>query len=478
MNSPDVPDAALETPATQTTRKGRAARQEQAYLSSPASGLPPESMLAEVPVATLRRAHLEPPPQSFHARIDPADARRLAEDALRALQMAEPITGPSSSPELPPDSRPRVIDEICASFAAAANGDARAARWVTIGGFGSLVLAAASVPSLPGDDEASGRIAAAHALSGVLGVGVRPTCLLFATEGSLDDEGAAALLRGAQAVAAEIRLGVHPGECRTVRGDAVCAALAIARVPPARVGQRGAREGDTIILAKAQGIGILLEMWRAGGLSGSERASVLASASQLLTPAPLLACFERVHVLAGIGERGVLGSLLDLCATVPGGAHAFIDAAVLPLHAGAAERAVQTGAGLAAQRNLARHGARLQCVAGDPPLAGNAGLAAAGEAAHDVAPTTPAQALAAAPAPADESVESDASDELAAAPDAARSAISRLLLADAQPGVGLLVCCPTEGVSEVLAVLLQMDFGHAAPVGKIVAGAGDIRLLI
>ncbi|WP_153115498.1 AIR synthase-related protein [Rhodocyclus tenuis] len=365
--------------------------------------------------------------QRATALISDGDALSLAGDLVQLLRF------PGSLPELPPDALPRLMHETAATVLAAPAGEGRAARPVTIGGFGSLLLAAACLPLLPEAPAAVGGIVATQALSAVLGLGVRPMLVLAGTASDLPEGMREQIVAGARAPCAASSLALASGR-RLQAGSPACVVLAVGYVPPARFGWRGALPGDCLIVAKALGTDLLLAAWRAGRLSPQEQALLLATATQPLTPGPLLACLERVHAQAVAGQRGLLGALLELCSDASLSVGALINITALPVLP-AAHPLAADGVDGAARRNLERDGARLavdaawSCAAKDAAGDGDGAVAAA-----------------------------------------------RLFLAGAAPGGNLLVCCAAEAATEVLAALLEYDFGNAAVIGQIVAGERQVTL--
>ena len=321
------------------------------------------------------------------------------------------------------ERQPRLCAELATAIRDWSAGEGRSARLFRLGAEGALVLGMAALPHLP--IAAAGRIAANAALAAVSCAGVRPALLLAATGALLPEEEAAALFA---AVGGDTPSALHRLPASRCDGFV----LALAHLPAARFGWRGALPGDRLILAQALGGGILLEAWRAGELAGEAREALLAELTQPPTAGPVLACMEHVHAQTVAGERGLLGALLELCSDAPASVGACIDLAALPVLHGAREHlATAPSLGAAARRNLDRDAASLR---DDPDV-----LAA------PQAPVAPARELA------------------------------RLLVADPVPGGGLLVCCSPESVTEVLATLLELDFGHSSPIGEVVAGERRVR---
>ena len=413
---------------------------ESSWLTSPAPAAAPA---ADAPAPSVPADGVALP---VAARcIGDGDALSLAGDLVQLLRT------PGALPELPPEALPRLMHETAATVLAAGGGEGRAARPVTIGGFGSLVIAAACLASLP-DAAAVGGIAATQALSAVLGLGVRPMLALAGTDARLPENLREQMLAGVREPCTALALPMASAR-RLLGGNVACVVLAAGYLPPARFGWRGALPGDRLILAKALGGGLLLDAWRSGELSAPERDVLLAAATQPLTPGPLLACLERVHAQSVVGEGGLLGALLALCDDAPGSVGAVVDATALPILPGARELLGQALAA-DARRNLDRDGARLSFATAPSEEGGKEGGKEGSKETGETASGAVGNAL-------DVSHASEAMG---------------LLLADTQPGGGLLICCAPEAATEVLAALLEYDFGDAALVGEI--SAGDRRVTL
>ncbi|MBK5915384.1 AIR synthase-related protein [Rhodocyclus purpureus] len=346
------------------------------------------------------------------------EALALASELLQLARAHGEL--PASIDEL--DER-RLCAELAAVIRAWSAGEGRSARLFRLGAEGALLLGMAALPRLP--LAAACRIAANAALAAVSGAGVRPALLLAAAGALLTEEEAAALLA---AVGADTPSALHrlPASCL----DSLV--LALAHQPAARFGWRGALPGDRLILSQALGGGILLDAWRSGELASEAREALLGELTQPPTAGPVLACMEHVHAQSVASERGLLGALLELCSDAPASVGARIDLAALPVLHGAPEHlAASPALGSAARRNLDRDAASLRQ---DTDVL----------VAHQA---TPARELA------------------------------RLLVADPVPGGGLLVCCSPESVTEVLATLLELDFGHASLIGEVVAGERRVQLV-
>ena len=180
-----------------------------------------------------------------------------------------------------------------------------------------------------------------------------------------------------------------------------------------------ARPGDRLVLAKPLGSGIHAAALRHDALSAGDYETWLASAAQLDTPGPLLACLDGVHALSGVGSCGLLGVVLDVCKGSQ--LRARLDFSALPL--------------------LPKTLDLIDVGLSDPAAADN--WASYGKAVRSAVPLGDRQ---------------------------------RAVLADPQVAGGLLVSCTAETLTEVLAIFLQQGFGHVSVIGELGEGIPGIDL--
>jgi selenide, water dikinase len=257
-----------------------------------------------------------------------------------------------------------------------------------------------------------GRIAATNALSDIYAMGARPLFALAIVGmpvSTLSPATIARILEGGQAACAAAGIPIAGGH--TIDSvEPIYGLVAIGSIAPDQVlSNRGARDGDVIILGKSLGVGIYSARLKKAGLSSDDYRAMLASTTQLNTVGTDLANSAGVHALTDVTGFGLLGHLLEMCRGAS--LDATVDLAQVPFlpnaHAFARDGSV-TGA---SHRNLASY-------------------------ADDVVMAT------------------------------RHDPIERLLLSDPQTSGGLLVAVAPEDVDRVLAQFHAAGFDHAGVIGR------------
>ena len=194
----------------------------------------------------------------------------------------------------------------------------------------------------------------------------------------------------------------------------------IGLVDPARVKRiAAARPGDRLILGKQLGIGIYSTALKRGDLSATDYQAMIASATQLNTPGPVLACLDGVHAVTDVTGFGLLGHLIGMCRR--SGVGARVHFAALPLLAQTLAFAEGGYVGGASRRNWGSFGEDVTLAEG---IGGK----------------------------------------------------ERAVLTDPQTSGGLLVSCSPETVTEVLSIFLQQGFSHVSVIGEVVEGKPSIEV--
>lgn len=219
----------------------------------------------------------------------------------------------------------------------------------------ALVSTADFFPPLVDDPGDFGAIAAANACSDVFAMGARVVTALnlSAFPEALPREAIAAILAAAAervAAAGGTTAGGH-----TIRSDEPIFGLAVQGIvhPDRILTKAGARSGDTLVLSKPLGTGLVL----AGG-STAEKAAVIAGMRELNRAASeaLVAADGAVHAATDITGFGLAGhgwEMADRSAV-----RLVVEGAALPLYAGtraAAEAGVRTGGDSRNRDYLAGH---------------------------------------------------------------------------------------------------------------------------
>ena len=208
----------------------------------------------------------------------------------------------------------------------------------------ALVSTTDFFPPLVDDPADFGAIAAANACSDVFAMGARVVLALniSAFPQDLPVEAVAAILDAACEVVSEA--GGVVGGGHTIRSEEPIFGLAVqGLVHPARVWTKaGARPGDSLVLSKPLGTGILL----AGGEPDHKTAAIGGMRTLNRAAADALAGLGdgAVHAVTDVTGFGLLGHSWEMAER--SGACLRLDASALPLYAGAlaaAEAGVRTG---------------------------------------------------------------------------------------------------------------------------------------
>ncbi len=267
-----------------------------------------------------------------------------------------------------------------------------------------------------------GRVAATNALSNIYAMGATPLFALAQVGmpvNVLPREAIAGILEGGESVCRRVGIPVAGGH--TIDSlEPVYGLVVIGLADPARLKRNtAARPGDRLVLGKPLGTGIYGTALKRGELCASDYEAMIASATRLNTPGPVLACLDGVHAVTGVAGFGLLGHLLGVCRR--SGVGARVRFAALPLLAQALALAGAGCVGGAAQRNWE------SCSEEVTPGAGIGGK-------------------------------------------------ERTVLSDPQASGGLLVSCSPEAVTEVLSIFLQQGFSHVSVIGEVVAGKPAIEV--
>ncbi len=267
-----------------------------------------------------------------------------------------------------------------------------------------------------------GRIAAANALSDVYAMGGTPIMALALVGMPIDKlplEVIGKIIDGGRSICAEAGIPVAGGH--TIDSvEPIYGLVALGLVHPDRVKRNaGAKAGDTLILGKPLGVGVLSAALKKNLLDAAGYAVMIDSTTRLNTPGKALSALSAVHALTDVTGFGLLGHLLELARGAK--LTARLNIQQLPLLAqvqALAEQGCITGA---SERNWDGYG-------------------------HDV--------------------------EL----DAGITPVQQALLCDPQTSGGLLVACAPEATEEVLDLFRREGFGEAAVIGSMEEGPAQARV--
>ncbi len=267
-----------------------------------------------------------------------------------------------------------------------------------------------------------GRIAATNAISDVYAMGGTPLFALALVGMPLNVlplETIGRILEGGESVCRAASIPIAGGHSID-SVEPIYGLVAIGLVNPAHLKRNsGAQPGDRLILGKSLGVGVYSAALKKGKLSDSDYENMVASATQLNTPGPVLACLDGVHAVTDVTGFGLLGHLMEVCKG--SGVRAKLDFSALPLLSRALEFADAGYVTGASTRNWASYGEAVQLAAG---LGDN----------------------------------------------------ERALLSDPQTSGGLLVSCTPETVTEVLSIFLQQGFSHVSVIGEVLEGNPAIEV--
>ncbi len=267
-----------------------------------------------------------------------------------------------------------------------------------------------------------GSIAATNAISDVYAMGGQPLfalALVGMPVNQIPLEVIRKILEGGESVCA--RAGIPVAGGHTIDSvEPIYGLVAIGIVDPRNIKRNaGALAGDKLILGKPIGVGIHSAALKKGRLDDAGYKAMIAATTQLNTPGIRLGQMEHVHALTDVTGFGLAGHLLEIAKGSKLGA--ILDWKSVPLLPGALEFAregILTGA---SGRNWGGYGSRVQ-------LGQSLGEA------------------------------------------------EKALLTDPQTSGGLLVACDGKGVDDVLKVFREEGFAHAAVIGEMVAGSGNLMV--
>ena len=265
-----------------------------------------------------------------------------------------------------------------------------------------------------------GRIAATNAISDVYAMGGTPImalALVAMPVNQLSVEVIGKIIQGGEAVCTEAGIPIAGGH--TIDSvEPIYGLVVMGLVHPDKVKRNaGARPGDTLILGKPLGVGILSAALKKNALDAAGYRAMIDNTTKLNKPGKSLSAMAGVHALTDVTGFGLLGHSLELAR---GAAMTVqLDLGKIPLLPGVEELAGQGFITGASARNWAGYG-------------------------HDVV------------LPAD------------------ITPVQQALLTDPQTSGGLLVACDASSADEVLALFRGEGFGDAAVVGTVLEGPTQV----
>jgi len=267
-----------------------------------------------------------------------------------------------------------------------------------------------------------GRIAATNALSDIYAMGARPIFALAIVGMPLDKLPVAVIqqiLAGGESVCAAAGIPLAGGHSIDTL-EPIYGLVALGLVHPERVKRNStAKAGDSIVLGKPLGVGILSAALKKGKLSDAGYAAMVALTTRLNTPGTALAEMAGVHALTDVTGFGLAGHLLEICRGSKLSAEVRFDA--LPFIPEALDWAKQGVATGASERNWKSYGQDVQLPAGAPEW-------------------------------------------------------QKKLVTDPQTSGGLLVACAPEAERAVLAEFEKHGFREARAIGRFAAGPARLSV--
>jgi len=225
----------------------------------------------------------------------------------------------------------------------------------------ALVETTDIITPLVDDPFTFGRIAAANALSDVYAMGGRPILALALVGMPLDKlpgEVIGRILEGGASVCRAAGIPIAGGHSIDVL-EPIYGLVGLGLVHPEQVKKNAAaRAGDTLVLTKPLGIGVLSAALKKGLLSDEGYAEMIRWTTQLNTAGAALAGMEAVHAMTDVTGFGLAGHLLEICRG--SGLMARIAVECLPLIREAGEHLQAGIATGASARNWASYGASLE----------------------------------------------------------------------------------------------------------------------
>lgn len=265
-----------------------------------------------------------------------------------------------------------------------------------------------------------GRIAATNAISDVYAMGAKPflaLALVGMPIGKLPVEAMQRILAGGQSVCDAVGIPIAGGHSID-NPEPIYGLVALGIVHPDRVKRNDrAQAGDTLILGKPLGIGVMSAALKKGELRDKAYRQMLETTTQLNTPGIALAEIPGVHAMTDVTGFGLLGHLQEICRGSKLTATISFDA--LPVLSAALHLAKAGYATGAAGRNWESVRQLVTLPVGIPEW-------------------------------------------------------QQKLLCDPQTSGGLLVACDPASAPRVLEVFKQQGFKYACEIGSLTAGTGNI----
>jgi selenide,water dikinase len=265
-----------------------------------------------------------------------------------------------------------------------------------------------------------GRIAATNAISDIYAMGGTPIMALALVGMPLEKLPVSVIqriLEGGELVCAAAGIPIAGGHSIDTL-EPIYGLVALGLVDPRKVKRNStAKAGDSLILGKPLGIGILSAALKKGKLSAEGYRQMVEWTTKLNTPGQALADLDGVHALTDVTGFGLAGHLLEICRGSKLGAEVKFDS--LPVIPEALEWLKQGVATGASERNWAGYGKEV-IFEGEE--------------------------------------------------------WKRKLLSDPQTSGGLLVACAPDVEKQVLSIFHKQQFAEARVIGRMSAGPARLKV--
>ena len=268
-----------------------------------------------------------------------------------------------------------------------------------------------------------GRIAATNAISDIYAMGAKPIFALAIVGMPLEKLPLSVIgkiLAGGESVCATAGIPIAGGHSIDVL-EPIYGLVALGLVHPNKVKKNSsAKAGDSLILGKPLGVGILSAALKKGKLSEAGYKAMIDSTTRLNTPGSALSEMAGVHALTDVTGFGLAGHLLEILRGSKLSGEVKFDS--LPIISEALEWAKQGTATGASDRNWKGYGQDVTMPAGAP-------------------------------------------------------AWQQKLVTDPQTSGGLLVACAPEAEGQVLEAFRKEGFASAAKIGTLKSGAARLTII-
>ncbi|HEX2649972.1 MAG TPA: selenide, water dikinase SelD [Burkholderiales bacterium] len=268
-----------------------------------------------------------------------------------------------------------------------------------------------------------GRIAATNAISDIYAMGAKPIFALAIVGMPLEKLPLSVIgkiLAGGESVCAAAGIPIAGGHSIDVL-EPIYGLVALGLVHPGKVKKNSsAKAGDSLILGKPLGVGILSAALKKGKLSEAGYKAMIDSTTKLNTAGSALSEMSGVHALTDVTGFGLAGHLLEILRGSKLSGEVKFDS--LPIIPEAMEWAKQGTATGASDRNWKGYGQDVTMPAGAP-------------------------------------------------------AWQQKLVTDPQTSGGLLVACAPEAEAQVLEAFRKEGFASAAKIGALKSGAARLTVI-